>query len=238
MPAADAPPRRSPLTAAGPELCRAASPGAGTHGLQKGAGLRGEGRAVSAGPGRPPHRGSAAESGRGQPPSILRRSAAARLSPPPAGPEAFIAGGGRCAARSPHLPRLICQRHPQKGPARRRRRVNTGRGHAPNGPGRGSGRGGGFDESVLIALEQTHGSCRGAGGDSPVGTERGAAAPAMRPAAQRPGGGVRQPRPRPFVVPAVFVYAPERQVTACGHRGPPADGRHGQRDPIPEWRRT
>lgn len=147
--------RRAPLTATGPgPLRRAASPGAATHGLQKGAGLRAEGRAVRAAPGRPPRReeergewpcgGSAAESGRGQAPSILRRSAAASLALPPAGTEAFIAGGGRCAARSPHLPRLICQRHPQKGSARRRRRVNTGRGrvHAPNGPGRGSGRGG------------------------------------------------------------------------------------------------
>lgn len=84
---------------------------------------------------------------------------------------------------------------------------------------------GGFGDSVLIALEQTHGSCRGPGGDSPVGTERGAVAPpGTCRAALRRGGGVRPPRPRPFVIPAVFVYAPQRRVTAWGHRDTSADG--------------
>lgn len=153
MPAAVAAP--PPLTAAGPvQLRRPASPSAGTQGLQKGADSRGKGRTVRAEPGRVPHRqeersenrcgGSATAGGRRQPhpsppPSILCRSATARLAVP--APEAFIAVGGWCAARSPHLPRLICQRQPQKGSARRRRCVNTGHGrvHGPNGPG---GRGG------------------------------------------------------------------------------------------------
>lgn len=176
MPAAGVPQRRAPLTAAGPgPVRRPTSPGAGTQGLQKGADLRGKGKTARAGPGRAPRReetaaargeypcgGSAAEGGRGHPqpippPSILRRSAAARLALPAPGPEAFIAGGGRYAPRSPpppaHLPAPSTKRLRAKAPlCKHGARTRA----CPKWPGEG------FGKSVLIALEQTHGCCRGA----------------------------------------------------------------------------
>lgn len=165
-------------------------------------------------------------------PSILRRSAAARLALPPAGPESFIAGGGRCAARSPHLPRLICQRHAQKGSARRRRRVNTGRGrvHAPNGPGRGSGRGGIWRLGVNRTRVDTW-QLPGAGRGQPCGNGAGGGGTA----GDVPGRSA--PRRRgPAAATAAFCYSSRVCLcpAAASHGvGAPRHLRGWQRPPLP-----